>query len=293
MKFNKSVLLSILTSLIFFGVLASVLAANDDTIPDKNKWVPSINSDHFGFVAVGDMGTGWMSEYKLSALIDKLSTKDYPAIILLGDIVYPSAKKDLIEPNFIKPFQPCFDKGFRFYAVLGNHDWLAEKAIHIKNYFESPDYYTFKIGPTQFWALNSNDFNPQQAKWLDQSAKESNAKWKVALLHHSPYCSGLIHGNNFKMIERVNPILAANHFDICLSGHNHIYERLGPIDGVTYVVSGGGSAYLHKYDPKLRNETKVIKSCHHYLRAYGDSSRFAMDAIDENGNVVDSILLRK
>ncbi|MDP9072293.1 MAG: metallophosphoesterase [Actinomycetota bacterium] len=59
------------------------------------------------------------------------------------------------------------------------------------------------------------------------------------VLHHPPYSSGK-HGSTPGARERLEPILARHDVDLVLAGHDHHYERTHPIDGVTYVVSGGG-----------------------------------------------------
>ena len=133
-------------------------------IHPSNHWLPQIDSkDYFGFLAFGDMGTGWKTQYNLISQMATNSPNLYPAIILLGDLIYPSAKANLIEPNIIKPFAPLASKGFRFYPVWGNHDWIEQKALFVKQYFDAPDYYTYKIGSAQFWTLNSNEFDDKQA----------------------------------------------------------------------------------------------------------------------------------
>jgi 2',3'-cyclic-nucleotide 2'-phosphodiesterase (5'-nucleotidase family) len=40
--------------------------------------------------------------------------------------------------------------------------------------------------------------------------------------------------------QTLEPILRRHHVDLVLAGHDHHYERTHPIDGITYVVSGGG-----------------------------------------------------
>jgi predicted phosphodiesterase len=262
-------------------------------IPAQNRWAPNIIGDNFSFLAIGDMGTGWKTQYDLVAQMSKFDATYCPAVLLLGDIIYPSAKKELINSNFIKPFQPMLSKGMRFYPVWGNHDWLEEKAIYLKEYFVAPDYYTFTIGPSQFWTLNSNNFDAKQQAWLSQSLQKSRASWKIVLLHHSPYSSGAVHHSSSNLINSLSPILSQNKVDLCLSGHNHLYERSQKINGVTYVVSGGGSASLHGFDQNVNFARAFIKPCHHFLHAFGNADTLTLNAIDSAGNTFDRLSLRK
>ena len=267
-------------------------------IPDKNKWLNSRdqNSNYFGFLALGDMGTGWPTEYELVKLMALNSPQYFPSIILLGDIIYPSAKANLIEPNFIKPFTPLIEKGHRFYPILGNHDDHELKGKYIKQYFDIPDYYTFSSGSAQFWALNSNDLNAQQMNWFNLSAQKSKAKWKIVLVHHSPYCSGSVHKNNNHIIKTLCPSLKKYNFDLCLSGHNHLYERIGIVPeagNCRFIVSGGGSAWLHKFEEKVYFDRQAINSCNHYLRMSGNQNQMILEAINLQGKVFDQAVLRK
>jgi hypothetical protein len=45
-------------------------------------------------------------------------------------------------------------------------------------------------------ALDSTDpGNPEQLAWLEETLANTDAKWKLAALHHLPYSSGF-HGSN-------------------------------------------------------------------------------------------------
>ncbi|MDX1919754.1 MAG: metallophosphoesterase [Candidatus Caenarcaniphilales bacterium] len=272
---------------------ASPLQFAPPIISARNKWVPKISSESFGFIAMGDMGTGWKTQYELIKLANNFSPENTPAVILLGDIIYPSAKPELIDPNFIKPFAPMLEKGFKFYPVWGNHDWIADKAVHLKSYFLAPDYYNFRIGPSEIWNLNSNEFDQKQANWLNSSLASSQAIWKIVNLHHSPYSSGLVHHNNVHLIKNLCPILDAHGVDLCLSGHNHLYERTDKINSTVYVVSGGGSASLHKFADKVDFPRLSINSSHHFLHVTGNYLNLSLKSIDIKGNLIDQTALTK
>ena len=48
-------------------------------------------------------------------------------------------------------------------------------------------YYTCNKGDVEFFVLDSNYMDPAQLKWVEQSLRESKAKWKIAYFHHSLY----------------------------------------------------------------------------------------------------------
>jgi hypothetical protein len=236
------------------------------------------------------MGTGWKVQYDLIKQISVVAGLE-PNVLLLGDIIYPSAKADLIDSCITKPFLPLLQKNCKMFPLWGNHDWMEQKAIYLKQYFAAPDYYQFRIGPAEFWNLNSNQFDSEQAEWLKRSLAQSQARWKIVSLHHSPYSSGQVHHNNEGLIKNLTPILAKHGVQLCLSGHNHLYERSKPINGVVYITSGGGSASLHKYIEDNLN-TAYIKSTHHYLHISGNLQKLTVEAIDEKGKLIDSLSLK-
>ncbi|MDX1918112.1 MAG: metallophosphoesterase [Candidatus Caenarcaniphilales bacterium] len=264
-----------------------------ETISSKNRWLPELTGDRAGFLALGDMGTGWKTEHDLVSLMTRYPTQEYPGVLLLGDLSYPSAEKHLLHQNIIDPFTPLFVRDYRFYPCWGNHDWKAEKARHVKEYFAAPDYFSFKIGPAEFWSLNSNLFDQKQAQWLDGCLAHSKAIWKIAFCHHPPYSSGKTHGGSTDLVRDLCPILSRHKVDLCLSGHDHLYERFNPIQGVNYIVSGGGSASLYDFKTETNLPRAFVKKCHHFLAVKYDTHQLSIKAIDLSGKTFDQSSVTK
>jgi hypothetical protein len=77
--------------------------------------------------------------------------------------------------------------------------------------------------------------------------------------------------------------------DLALAGHDHDYQRSVPIEGVLYVVTGGGS----KVRPTGReNFTEYSASTLHYLDLQITRRRIYGQAIDTNGKVFDAFTIR-
>lgn len=286
-----------LISLLSLGNLKSFSEAQSFALPQKNRWLHTKPGNSFGFFAIGDMGTGWKSQYQLIEQMELITQKQgqtIDSVLLLGDIIYPSPSENkLVIDKFEKPFTPLIDKGLHFYPAWGNHDWVAEKAQILKSYFGAPNYYTFINGAAQFWSINSNEFNQVQLSWLRNSLSISNSPWKVIFLHHSPYSSGKVHHNNKHLVKYLCPVLNEFGVDLCLSGHNHIYERSEKIGSTIYITSGGGSASLHKYDEEANFPRAKVNSTNHFLAATGDYKHLNLKAIDKSGNTIDNINLTK
>jgi tartrate-resistant acid phosphatase type 5 len=82
----------------------------------------------------------------------------------------------------------------------------------------------------------------RQLEWLDSSLSASKAKWKLVFGHHPTYSSGLAHGNQPEIIQRVLPVLEMHHVQAYFAGHDHDLEhlKLGHLD---LIVSGAGSEH--------------------------------------------------
>jgi hypothetical protein len=74
-----------------------------------------------------------------------------------------------------------------------------------------------------------------------------------------------------------------------LSGHDHDYQRSKPIDGVTYVVSGGGAGTRRTGSDDF---TATSFSWHHFLDIGVFRDRLVLRAIGQNGRVADEVVLR-
>ena len=87
----------------------------------------------------------------------------------------------------------------------------------------------------------------------------------------------------------LEPILVRHAVDLVLTGHDHHYERTHPIDGVTYVVSGGGC----KTTPvRPRRWTAAARATLQYLHVEVDGDRLHGVSVRPDGEVVDRLALR-
>jgi hypothetical protein len=86
-----------------------------------------------------------------------------------------------------------------------------------------------------------------------------------------------------------SPLFEEADVPLVLAGHDHDYQRSIPQNGVTYIVSGGGS--------KLRlvgrqDFTAVSESILHYVDLLVYQDRLEGRTIDHDGNLVDSFTIR-
>jgi predicted phosphodiesterase len=191
------------------------------------------------FAAIGDMGTGESPQYEIAQQMVKVhQTFPFEFVIMLGDNIYGGSKPADYEKKFAVPYKPLLDGGVKFYASLGNHDNPNEASYKPFN-MNGEAYYTYKKGNVRFFALNSNYMDPKQAAWLEQQLKDAgNGDWKICYFHHPLYSSGKTHGPSLDLRKLIEPLFIKYGVDAVFSGHDHVYERIHPQQGIYYFLEG-------------------------------------------------------
>lgn len=198
------------------------------------------------FVAFGDMGTGGREQFALAHGMAAFHNEfPYDTVLMLGDNIYPDGNPADLPAKFEKPYAELLKRGVSFYAVLGNHDIRKgrEAQINYKPFnMGGRSYYSFTKGDglVEFFAVDSTNFDGAQQRWLEGALAESKAKWKLAYFHHPIYSSGRRHGSAIRLRAQLEPILVKYNVAVAFSGHDHIYERIKPQQGVQYFVAGTG-----------------------------------------------------
>ena len=81
--------------------------------------------------------------------------------------------------------------------------------IDYAGYGWSGAYYSYDYGFAHFTVMNSNDLDTEELNWVTSDLESaSNAKWKIVMLHISPYSTGdnSNSSDNQKMVEKLTPI---------------------------------------------------------------------------------------
>ncbi len=173
------------------------------------------------FAVIGDSGTGEKPQFDLAKQMTAIH-QDFPFdfTLMLGDNIYGSKAPGDFRRKFQEPYQQLLDAGVKFYASLGNHDETNERAYKPFN-MNGKQYYSFRKGNVEFFALDSNYMDPEQVKWLDQQLAASDATWKICFFHHPLYSDGKTHGPSLDLRKQVEPIFVAHGVNLVLSGHEH------------------------------------------------------------------------
>jgi hypothetical protein len=158
-------------------------------------------------------------------------------------------------------------------------------------------YYSFDYGPVHVVVLDTElafqnaSRRAAQLAWLDADLGATSRPWKVALFHRSPYSAGGEHGSDLAVRAAFAPIFEERGVQLVLSAHEHDYERSKPINGVTYVVTGGGGAPL--YAAGTASFTAASASRHHYVRGDASECTLKLDAVGTDGSVFDTVSLSR
>ena len=237
----------------------------------------------------GDTGTG---DKHIRATVDAMVARamdqgPYEALVLLGDLVYNDGNASHVDERVTEPFAPVLDGGAELVPVLGNHDVRrGEQDEILERLGRDRSWYVEEVGPVRVIALDTTRTDePRQTRWLEETlaADVPPATWTVVALHHPPYSAG-DHGSDENVRRAWVPLFERFDVPLVLAGHDHDYQRSRPIDGVTYVVSGGAA--------KLRpagweDFTEISTSTRHYLDLAVYDDRMVGRAVDPSGEVID------
>lgn len=256
---------------------------------------PATSGNMVRFAAFGDMGTGEKDQYDVArAMTTYHSERPYDTVLMLGDNIYPLGNPKDLDKKFEKPYADLLKRGVNFYAVLGNHDVFKGRQAEINYpYFHMGGraYYSFVKGDglVEFFALDTTDFDNAQQQWLENALAGSKAPWKLVYTHHPLYSSGKRHGSDIKLRAKLEPLLVKYGVSVVLSGHDHIYERTKPQQGIQYFVCGIGgklrSGNLDRQTPffEFGNDQDIG-----FMVVEVTAGQLSFQAINAAGHVFDS-----
>ncbi len=261
--------------------------------PDITSAVPPIPSSDpapIHIAVAGDVGTGGDEEYRTAAAIDgQEATSEYDALVLLGDNVYPNGDPDEIESAVFEPFAGVLDGDTQLLPVLGNHDVRDGNGDDQADAIGMPNrWYATEIGGLLLVSLDSTQpDDPAQLAWLESTLETTDAVWIVAAMHHPPYSSGY-HGSSVDVRDAFSPLFERFGVQLVLAGHDHDYQRSQPINGVTYVVSGGAAMLRPASQATF---TEVAWSTYHFVDLVVWPDRMEIRAVNQAGELFDSVTL--
>jgi acid phosphatase type 7 len=158
------------------------------------------------------------------------------SIAALGDTVY--------ERGSDAEFARCYARSWgrhrrRTRPAVGNHEYGVDGAGGYFRYFgrvAGPPlgYYSYDLGAWHVVVLNSNcrpaggcAAGSPQERWLRADLAAHPTACTLAYAHHPRFSSGL-HGSDETLVDLWRALYRAR-ADLVLAGHDHDYERFGPL----------------------------------------------------------------
>jgi hypothetical protein len=256
--------------------------------------------DKIRFAIIGDWGTGDHDESGTARqMFTAHQRTPFEFIIAAGDNIYPNGSGRYFGKNFEQPFADLIKNRVNFYSVLGNHDVDAGRQDQCQYplfNMGGQNYYKFdrNNGLVEFFMLDSTDFDRTQLTWLENSLRDSRAKWKIAVFHHPIYSSGKKHGSATGLRKQLEPLFTRYGVNVGFSGHDHIYERTKPQQGIQYFVTGAGGK-TRRGDVDLGSSIRAASfdEDNHFMIIEIEDNQVSFQAISETGDVIDSGIIKQ
>jgi predicted phosphodiesterase len=248
------------------------------TYPSTFATAPDVNVQAFTALVFGDSGQGTQPQYDLAT---QMAKEKFDLVLHTGDVIYPAGAEADYNPNFFVPYGPFLNRA-PIFPAMGNHDQeTANGQAYFDAFFVNPNnpaqdkrYYSFEWGDAKFISIETYVLFAQAGPhldWLKNELATNTRRWLVVYMHVPLYSCGL-HGDSVTLQNLLQPIFEQYKVDLVLQGHDHNYERMGPIkkystdpnwQGTPYIVTGGGGADV--YPTITTHPTTLFKeAAHHY-----------------------------
>lgn len=271
----------------FTGLTQDRIDDDSDPLVDPEE---EAEEDEVLFVAVGDEGDP-TADAALVAVAIEAENPEY--FVALGDNTY----HDDYEADFAVNYQWAIDDELLI-PVPGNHDVQGGTLDAYKEFFadfvaNNGANYEKVTGSVHWFIYNSEDTDginaaSAQAEWLRVKMLLSTARWKIVVLHKSPYASDTTHGSNASL----QLDFVAWGADVVLSAHSHIYERL-EVGGLPYFVVGTGGRALYALGAPVAGSQFQDDESFGYLVGDVNCERMILTFKDVDGNELDSLTITK
>ena len=223
-----------------------------------------------------------------------------------GDLVTSGNDRDSWPIEFFAPAEDMLSC-LPVLPVLGNHEDNSE------NYFEFFDlpgnerWFSYDRGPAHVIHLDCHfsSLRPdsEQYAWLQSDLAQSDAPWKVVVVH-SPFFSSGPHGElnedglpaekaMAQLRKHILPLLEQYGVNLVFAGHDHFYERSHK-GKMYFITAGGGGAGLYQNVgiPAQNPYSDVVFVKHSYCVVHADKTTLSLTAYDVDNQIIDQFSLR-
>ena len=301
--------------------LMVLLRADDEEVLPRfggEAWGPitfSTPAEEDG-LRIGVIGDASFGDEVSEALVARLAEEELDFVIHTGDVVdvleYGLDPFEAYAEGYYGPFEPLLTR-LPVYSIPGNHDYdadiLFEDAPFYFRAFPAFDgvhrpegalenaiaAYAFTQGGVRFLFLDSQVFygargREAQDTWMMEELTDPAARVIIPVFHIAPYSCSTVHPED-SLAVRTSWVhrFQAERVPLVLSGHYHGYERAEE-NGITYLISAGGSAVLYAQGPWLPQTRAAARESHVLIMEIAED-QIALEAIDVFGQVLDAVVL--
>jgi len=244
------------------------------------------------FTAMGDLGKRTPDQY---AVLGQLESVRSDFLVLTGDLAYDDGTLAQLENNVFGVYRDMMS-AIPFFPASGNHDYHTDDAAPFREVFALFEnggakglerWYSFDWGPVHVVVLDTEKVGEPQTAWLADDLAASDSQFTVVVLHRPPFSSGS-HGSSEGVRAAFVPLFEGR-VDLVLAGHDHHYERTEEMDGVTYIVTGGGGIGTRGVGES--DFTAVSIQVAHFVHVMVEDDEMRVVAVDAMGEPFDGVVI--
>lgn len=250
----------------------------------------------FKIAVWGDNRTDFFTHTKVAKAIAKAEPD---LAINVGDVVTRGEEYDQWGREYFIPIK-SFSGDVPTFISIGNHEENSDWYYKFVSQPGNEAWFSTDYGNAHIVIFDSNqDYKPgsEQYEWLGAdlaSDAAQNADWLLVFKHHPEFSEGWDapgYSGEAALVEHLIPLYEKYGVDMVFGGHTHDYER-GQLNGVIYVVSGGGGSKLDSFQQDIENMT-VYAAEYQYCLLSIDGKKLKFESITPEGKILDSLELKK
>jgi len=261
----------------------------DETLaPDATfRTLAGLEQQSIHFVAWGDHRSNPSIHHQLA---DVVKATDPDFVVDVGDLVDSGTSMSWWSTFFIAEHDLLATAPV--YPALGNHEQNSPLYFSLFSLPGNERWYSFDSGPAHFVSLDvaSSNYKPgsEQYNWLLRDLQDTMRPWKIVYMHYPAYAYAPVGGSVQAIRDYLVPLFEMYGVQLVLSGHDHFYQR-NVVNGVTYVVTGGGGAPL--YPVGVGSTTVYAESTYEFMKISIAGPTLSSVAVRLDGSEFDSFNL--
>ncbi len=257
---------------------------------NTEAWAPlPTDGQELHLLLAGDIGdVGGRLDATAAAITDLDNRQSLDGIVLLGDNVYPAGDASRLPDTVFDPLAPVLEHA-DLHAILGNHDVKGGNAeAQVAALGMDGRWWAEHLGDLLLIGLDSTMADdPEQRAWLADTLAAATEPWRIVLLHHPPYSAGY-QGSSTEARDAFVPLFERYGVQLVVSGHEHDYQRSVPINGTTYLVTGGAAVTRRTGEEDF---TAVSFSWHHVVELGVYPDHLTWRAVNQDLRIADEATL--